>query len=387
VLTPSGRGAVAVIAASGIDAYAAVDAHFKAANDRPVAGQLRDRIVFGHWSTGAHAEEIILLRGEGDSLEIHCHGGAAAVARICDALEAAGCEILPWEQWLRETSTNVIEAEADIALAQATTRRTAAVLLKQRSGALSREILTVIAQLTRGDLAAARRSLNTMLARSAFGMHLTQPWQVAIAGRPNVGKSSLMNALVGYQRAIVFDQPGTTRDVLAADTAIDGWPVRLTDAAGIRATSDPLEAEGVFRAQENLARADLVLWLLDATALDDIMAAFTVADGELDETSAAAVKSKRLVVLNKIDKLNHFTPPEDAGLVCTSTVTQVGLDDLLNRIAERLVPAPPQLGEAVPFTQRQVDRLKKALAAVDAGDAAAASQRLRQLAGPEEPKD
>jgi tRNA modification GTPase len=88
---------------------------------------------------------------------------------------------------------------------------------------------------------------------------------VVIAGPPNVGKSSLINALLGYQRAIVFDQPGTTRDVLTATTAIDGWPVELADTAGIREGDDAIETEGVARALAEIRAADLVVEVWDAS--------------------------------------------------------------------------------------------------------------------------
>src|SRR5687768_3023452 len=100
VLTPAGRGAVAVVAAAGQAAIAAVDASFRAANGRLFAQQDRNGIVFGHWMSGDHREEVVLLGGEEDSLEIHCHGGAAAVDRIVAALAATGCEITPWQRWI-----------------------------------------------------------------------------------------------------------------------------------------------------------------------------------------------------------------------------------------------------------------------------------------------
>lgn len=338
--------------------------------------------MFGHWVSGDHREEVVLLRAADGTLEVHCHGGSAAVARIVDGFTEADCNRITWEQWVEQAASNLITAEAEVALTRAATRRTAAILLHQQNGALARELAAGQALLVADDLSGARSSLESLIARSAVGMHLTQPWRVAIAGRPNVGKSSLMNALVGYQRAIVFDQPGTTRDVLAAETAIDGWPVRLTDAAGIRDTADPLEAEGVRLAQENLARADLVLWLLDATSLENLQDATHVADAELDQASAAMVKPKRLLVVNKIDRLVHYTPPADGGIVCTSAVTQAGLPELIDRIGRRLVPSPPSADVAVPFTQRQVERLQEALTFLTAGDVAAASDAIGQLVGP-----
>src|SRR6185503_7750192 len=107
-----------------------------------------------------------------------------------------------------------------------------------------------------------------LLALAEVGLHLTTPWRVVFAGPPNVGKSSLVNALLGYPRAIVYDQPGTTRDVLTASTAFDGWPFELRDTAGLRdgISLDSVEVEGVARARAQIATADLVVFVHDRSA-------------------------------------------------------------------------------------------------------------------------
>jgi len=381
VLTPAGRGAVAVVAAAGPAAAKVVDACFRAANGRRLHEQPADRIVFGHWESGDHREEVIVVRG-GDSLEIHCHGGVAASGRIIAALEAGGCSIEPWQEWIEAAATCPIAAEAEIALARATTRRAAAILLEQRHGALARTVLLVQQQLRRGDLEDARRRLTALLERAPLGLHLTQPWQVAIAGRPNVGKSSLINALVGYQRAIVFDQPGTTRDVLTAETAVDGWPVRLTDAAGIRATSDPLEAEGVSRARRQLKEADLVLWVLDAVTLGATAEADPRAAAErelLAEFGDDAVVCMPVVVVNKVDLAPEWRSYIADGVIATSALMGDGIAALLAAIAQRLVPKSPGPEEAVPFTERQVHLMERALQHMESNDAAAAAEVLARL--------
>ena len=117
-----------------------------------------------------------------------------------------------------------------------------------------------------------------MLARYApLGRRLTAPWRVVVAGPPNVGKSSLVNALAGYQRSIVAPTPGTTRDVVTTRLAIDGWPVELADTAGVREATDALETQGVRLAREATAAADLCLWVLDASAR---LAGFRGEEGE-----------------------------------------------------------------------------------------------------------
>jgi tRNA modification GTPase len=380
VLTPAGRGAIAVVAASGPRALAAIDAAFRAANGRGIAEQQKDRILFGHWTVGSHREEVVVLRGNGDAVEIHCHGGAAAVARVVEALTANGCEQFNWTEWLEAASADPIALEADVALAKATTGRTAALLLEQRHGALRHAIQQVRGALERGEVAAADQRLSALRERSAFGLHLTEPWQVAIAGRPNVGKSSLINALVGYPRAIVFDQPGTTRDVLSADAAIDGWPVRLTDAAGIRATDDPLESEGVARACDQVRRADLLLWVLDATMLADPSAAVDQARRELAEAApGACCDANLLTIVNKVDLCPRGTYNNSEAVIYVSALTRCGLKELLAQVSQRLVPDSPAHGEAVPFTSRQAELLQRSRSALRSGDLRAALATLNGL--------
>jgi tRNA modification GTPase len=381
VLTPPGRGAVAVVAAVGPKALAAVNEHFRAAHGRPLVEQPLDRILFGLWHDGEHREEIVVLRGQGESLEIHCHGGAAPSQRIAQALAQAGCEIMPWSAWIERTADPVV-AEAELALARATTRRAAGIMLDQRNGAIAREIAMIKQELATDEHLAARERLANLLTRAKLGLRLAQPWRVAIAGRPNVGKSSLINALVGYQRAIVFDQPGTTRDVLTAETAIDGWPVHLTDAAGLCEADDALEAEGVRRARRQLQKAELVLWVLDASALPIGANVRDRAETEIGEEchrSGSEFPSRWLSVMNKVDLLAISPVHADSDEIHTSALTGLGIDRLLQAIAAQLAPTPPRAGEGVPFTERQARLLKLALQHIEQGDISASLHALDQI--------
>ena len=169
LLTPLGRGAVAVIAAEGVAAFAAVDAAFVAANGRTIREQRVDRILFGHWTSGAHREEVVVVRGD-EVIEIHCHGGLAASERILAALAAAGCTIEASQDRVQRLAASTIQAEADVALAQATTKRTAAILLAQREGALQRAVESIRCELAAGRISAASDLLETLLSRAAVGL-------------------------------------------------------------------------------------------------------------------------------------------------------------------------------------------------------------------------
>lgn len=387
LLTPAGRGAIAVVAATGAAALIAVDAHFRAANRLPLRDQPINRIVFGRWTSAGHHEEVVVCRTGEACVEVHCHGGIAAADRILAALAAGGCQVVPWSDWIAADEGRLIDAEADVVLAAATTRRTAAILLDQRRGALRTELEAIARELaaaTPAALEAARRRIETLLARAPIGLHATRPWLAAIAGRPNVGKSSLLNALAGYQRAIVYDEPGTTRDVLAVETAVDGWPLRITDAAGLRSTDEPLEAAGVLLAKQQLSRADLAIWVLDATTLTvaDVANPLAAARRELSAEAEAIADASLLPVVNKTDLV--AVPSNDAW-VATSARTGAGIDDLLATISHRLVPSLPAAGAAVPFMERHVKHLRAAGELAARGDAAGASREIASVIAPAPP--
>jgi tRNA modification GTPase len=341
VLTPAGRGAVATVAVRGPQAIALVSRCFAPAAGRPLAALAPGEVAFGKLAViGGATEEAVVGIVSPKEVEVHCHGGLAVTEAAVAALTAAGATRIDWRQWATITEHDEIKAEAIIALAEARTERTAAILLDQYRGALASAI-------ARGDDPAS------LLQWADLGLHLTQPWQVVLCGRPNVGKSSLINALVGYTRAIVHDQPGTTRDVLSAAAAFDGWPVVLSDTAGLREGESPIEAEGVARAKTQIAAADLLLLVTDAprpwTSADEVQ--------WHEIQSLPPGRCRQLVIHNKCDAAPVPSDSRPQGLA-VSALTKAGLAELEQAISAALVPIPPPPGTAVPFTERQIQLLQ-----------------------------
>jgi tRNA modification GTPase len=210
--------------------------------------------------------------------------------------------------------------------------------------------------LGRGSTAGAAAVLNDLARWSSLGLHLTEPWRVVLTGRPNVGKSSLINALLGFERCIVHTAPGTTRDVVTAHTALDGWPVELADTAGWRVGGDDVEAAGLRRAEQQLRQADLVVLVFDLSA------PWTHNDEALRVAWPGA-----LIVYNKCDLPPIASPNRPPG-VHISAVQAGGVEGLVRELARRLVPEAPPPGTAVPFTQSQVQAVRSARAALAAGN-------------------
>ena len=355
-LTPRGRGAIATIVVEGPQAAAVLARCFRPHGTGSVKDFAVGRIRVGYWQSieNGSAEELVVCRTQAERYEVHCHGGQAAVAAITSALQVAGCQPTSladepdaepqWRQW------------AQRAMVTAATRRTALILLDQYLGAFDHGIEEIETALERGEIQVAKTKLETLLRRSQLGLHLDRPWQVALVGPPNVGKSSLINALLGFERTVVFDQPGTTRDVVSAQTALGGWPVELQDTAGLRDTNDPLEMLGIERALRRSRDSDLVVFV---RAADEPMTDF--------DRRTCELVAPTLMVINKWDRVPQATLPTHATELMTSALTGYGVDELCERIVAELVSDPPPVGAAVPFHNQQVDRLNGCLKAFERG--------------------
>lgn len=361
LLTPPGRGAVASLLVEGPGCCEALAHCFTPVSGRAVASLPVDRIALGRWiAPPAAGEQVVAARRSGQRIEIHCHGGDAVSRAMLASLVERGCLPRPWTELLPvvdlhhvgDPRNDAIAVEARLALAKASTESAAAVLLDQWRGALRREVEFLRQLLVDGasddDLQTAHNRLAALRKSGRLGLRLTEPFRVVLAGRPNVGKSSLVNALLGYSRALVYDRPGTTRDVVTAHTAIDGWPIVLSDTAGLRSGAAALESLGIDRAREQIASADLIVLVLDASgppADDDYRLLTEIPDP--------------LVVYNKCDLVAVPNDAHPSGLA-VSALTSAGIERLLECIACRVVPHVPAAGDPVPFTMRQLDLLQAA---------------------------
>ena len=256
-LTPPGRGAVASIRIEGPGARELVARHFITRSGRPLTDFPPGRIVLGQ--IRPRGEEVVLNQYSDRAIELHCHGGLAAVARLEEIFIGDGCRQVSWQEWTASQEADPFAAAARLALAEARTPITAAILLDQYQGALRKAMEQIETFLQAGEKEVAWQQIEALLSRGDTGLHLIRPWQVVVAGRPNVGKSSLINAIAGYQRAIVHSMPGTTRDVVGVQTAMGGWPVEVSDTAGLRETREEIEQAGIDLARKKILAADLIV--------------------------------------------------------------------------------------------------------------------------------
>lgn len=329
-LSPPGVGAVASLAIEGRDAAEIFSRRFQGnlsrSGDFPIFG--RFRLDSGQF------EEIVVHFISENSLEFDIHGGKAIFKAVESALCVEGAVLVDSETYISQKSTGNCGAAMRL-LVRARTETTARILFDQYSGALERE-LAEIDKIRASSPEEAEKRLERLRSSVYLGKRLVDGFKVAIVGPPNVGKSSLMNAILGFHRVIVDHSPGTTRDIVETQTVINGWPFTFRDTAGIRETEHEIERLGVEKVRESLADSDLVLRIID------------LGRPESGDVGVIEPGMRVLEVYNKCDISPDewkISPPENAVLV--SAAEGIGIDSLLSTIFESLIPEPPRPGEAI----------------------------------------
>ena len=403
IATPQLPSAIGILRLSGPDTLQALDRVFRAGNGRPAGEQTPRRMVLGDLldQDGSVLDHVLCVRfaapnsytGE-DCAELHCHGSPVVLNAGLTALFAAGCRQAGGGEFTRRAFLNgrldLIQAEAVADLIDAETAEAAKNAAHQLDGALSRSIgdiydalmaLTArfyavvdypdeeIEDVQRGEmldtLRTAQQALEALLATFSRGQLLKLGVPAVILGRPNAGKSSLLNALLGYDRAIVTDIAGTTRDTVEERVLVGGVLLRLTDTAGIRDSGNRIEALGVARSRQAAQRAALALLVLDGS--QELTAE--------DEQAMAAARDvpHLLVLVNKSDLPQRLDIGRLAdrfdNVLSISAQTGAGLDTLAEAVAALYPAGEAPAGEML-TNARQADAVSRALSAVSEAQSA-----------------
>jgi len=389
--TPAGTAAIAVLRASGPEVAALTRAIFgelpeprvaRHADYRDGRGELVDDVVFTFFA-GPNS-----YTGE-DTLEISSHGNPFIAQRILEDLLARGCRGAEAGEFTKRAflsgRIDLSQAEAVMDLIHARSERALAAANRQLRGALGRRMDELIALLLNSlamieayidfpdeDLPAENREAlewqlkelraktQRLAATNHYGQILREGIRTVIIGEPNAGKSSLLNRLVGRERALVSAEPGTTRDYIEETVAVGQHALRLVDTAGLNATPGALERRGIEKTLEQAGEADLFLWVVDATA--DVLA--PLPSHLRDRLSAA----NTITVFNKVDLAPRRQPPANAlNPVAVSALRGDGIETLIAALEARAESFRTEVGEDwVAINARHADALQRAEAAVEA---------------------
>ncbi len=369
IATAQGEGGIAIIRVSGNKSLEIVGRIFRGKNNFDINNMKTYTMKYGNIIdsiSGEVIDEVIISYMKGprsftaeDVVEINCHGGVVSTNRVLEEVIKSGARIAEPGEFTKRAFLNgridLSQAEAVMDIITAKTDLAMKSAVMQSGGSLSQEInklraylLDVLALIeydvdfTEDDeepdatipvkvsesLNKAITDMNRLLKGANEGKIIREGLKMTIIGKPNVGKSSLMNALLQEKRAIVTDIPGTTRDVIEEYINLGGIPVKITDTAGIRETEDIVEKIGVERSKEKLEEADLVVLMLDTSRpLDD----------EDREIIKSIENKKTIVLLNKVDLECKLQLEELNGLdnfIEISAMTGFGIEDLKSKIKE-----------------------------------------------------
>ena len=403
ISTPMGEGAIAIVRLSGDDAIQIADKLFRGVGGKRLVDMTSHTIHYGHLldpKDGQVVEEVMVSVMKGpktftkeDVVEINCHGGIVSVNRVLQHVLNHGARLAEPGEFTKRAFLNgridLSQAEAVMDLIRAKTDRAMNVALGQMEGRLSnlirrlrQEILEILAhvevnidypeyddveEMTHHMLlekaAFVQEEIKKILQTSQQGKILREGLSTVIVGRPNVGKSSLLNSLVHENKAIVTDIPGTTRDVIEEYVNVRGVPLRLLDTAGIRETEDIVERIGVERSRQVLKEADLILLVLNYSDKLSVE----------DENLFEVVKGMDvIVIINKTDLPQEIDMERVAQLaeghkmVTTSLLEDHGVDELEEAIASLFFAGSIEAGDMTYVSNsRHIALLNQSLRAIE----------------------
>ena len=399
-MAPSGIGIVRV---SGPAAVAVADRLFRAKNGRPLAEAQSHTIQYGHITEGETILDEVLVSvmraprtyTREDVVEFHGHGGMLVLRRVLEAVLRAGARLARPGEFTKRAFLNgridLSQAEAVMDLIASSNRSAATAALSQLGGAMRRRVSTLREKLLhecayieaalddpehydlgryapelKQTLTEARTEIQTMLETAEEGRILKEGVATVILGRPNVGKSTILNLLAGSDRAIVTEIAGTTRDVLEEQIVFAGVPLRIMDTAGLRETGDPVEQIGVARAKAAAETADLILYVMNAAEIASAQDAENLR--ELAKKAGSGEATPVILILNKCDLKEQLSAEEaramlpGAPLVNMAALDGLGLKALGELLRERFLR-----GEIVENTEVYITntRHKEALQEAD----------------------
>src|SRR3990167_8357056 len=280
ITTPIGEGGIGVIQVSWPDSLEIVNTVFRGKKLKDLRNAESKRLYYGDIHlNGSTIDEVIVnvLRKEDsftgeDLVEVNCHGGIRAVKKTLECVVTAGAKEVHWKELSGRSLTNneidLIQEEALLEIPKAKTRLGTKVLLDQYNGALSSFIHKIIEEVEEYDTTGKQLyhindKLREILETAVFGCAITSPQKLIITGKPNAGKSTLINALLKEERVITHKEPGTTRDAVDELISLDGMPFTIIDTAGIRETDHEVERLGVLESKKQLRQADKIIIVFD----------------------------------------------------------------------------------------------------------------------------
>ena len=403
ISTAAGEGAIGIVRISGKDSIDIANKIFKSKNNKLISDMKTYTMAYGYVvdpKTAEMVDEVIisLMREprtytREDIVEINCHGGMMAVRKILSLVIENGARLAEPGEFTKRAFLNgridLSQAEGVMDVIRSKTDASMKLALSQTQGKLSNKVKQQMEKLIKilSHIGAAvdfpeedveevvipdilkisreiKDEIKCMIESSDAGKIIREGLNVVIVGKPNVGKSSLLNALIDENRAIVTDIPGTTRDIIEEYINIQGIPVRLIDTAGIRQPGDMVEEIGIKKSIEYIEKADLIIYILDTSRQ---------LDNEDIDIAQKINGKKAIVVMNKNDLPNKMDIDEAEKLVGefpiirTSIDGNIGVDEIKAAIIQSVCKGEIKLGDVYVTNVRHKELLRKAEESINNG--------------------